>query len=63
MHESVAGAELPVLKPLTCMPGIYGEADTNLELRGVGKVDRNWHSADSARKCEYSQYGLTEAPG
>ena len=25
------GTELPVLKPLTCMPGIYGEADTDSE--------------------------------
>jgi len=28
------GTELPMLKPLTCMPGIYGEADT--DLGGLG---------------------------
>src|SRR5215469_13242188 len=33
--SSDRGTELPVLKPSTCMPGIYGEADTDLECRGV----------------------------
>jgi len=31
-----------MLKPLTCMPGIYGEADTDLGGSGVDKMDRSW---------------------
>jgi len=33
LHKSATGIELPVLKPLTCMPGIYEEADADLESR------------------------------
>jgi hypothetical protein len=36
-----SGTELPVLKPFTCMPGIYGEADTDLGGSGVDKMDGN----------------------
>jgi hypothetical protein len=39
--EGEIGTELPMLKPLTCMPGLCGEADTDLGGSGVDKMDRN----------------------
>jgi len=48
MLTAEIGTELLVLK-LTCMPGIYGEADPDLEIRGVDRIDRNW--THSERSC------------
>ena len=30
-----------MFKPLTCKPGIYGEADTDSECGEMDKIDRN----------------------
>ena len=38
-HGSGPGTDLPVVKPLTSMPGIVGGADQNIDRKEVGAIE------------------------